>query len=154
MPYCGVDWDPLLSFCAQICKGKETSTSNWSIPTSTPSWLYSQFRLWMFLSLPSRATHLVSPGWSHERRCENIPSALTWHLPFRVEVHAFSSPNPNYFVIGTSHGLLGIGGEVGVREVWRSPNGNCGSWDFICCRCGAATTYLEVKWELGFSGEG
>lgn len=77
-----------------------------------PAVCFSQFRLWMSLSFQSRALLLVFPDWSHEQRGENIPSALTWHLPFWVRVCPFSSQNPTNFV--TWHlPWLGSGGEVG-----------------------------------------
>lgn len=110
-----------------------------------PAGCYSQFRLWMSLSFQSRVLLPVFSNWSHEQRSEIIPYPL-WHLPFWVRVCSFSFQNPTNFVTGTSCGWM-------VEGLWGSPNGQHGHWSFVCCRCGY-TIFLEVKWELGFSGEG
>lgn len=150
--YYEVDQDPPFGFCVQICNGlstpvwpREVSNCPWSITTPTPSWPCSQVRLWISLSLQSKAALLVSPGWSHETRGENFISMLTWRLAFWVRVHPFSSHNPRSFVTGTSYSwtLEGKAGKpwgpvwlpgLHLLQVWtynnlsRSQMGSC----FFC----------------------
>lgn len=114
-PYCGVDWDPLLGFCAQICKGKETPM--WPREVSSCPWspqLGGEFTIQAVnVSVsPEQSTPLGFPRLK--------PWVKRWEHPFHTDMApSFLSPGSSFFLPESKSFCnwhlpsLDVGGEVG-----------------------------------------